>query len=495
TRRGSIRKLQDETPSPVEGSPAPFAEGSPAPVDDGTPAPEGGGGDGDDEYSGTDENYDDGGYSEEVDPTPAPDGEEGEFCVVRVSSPTPSPAERAQPTPFPVEGAQQTPAPAERAQPTPFPAEGAQPTPFPAEGAQPTPFPAEGAQPTPFPAEGAQPTPFPAEGAQPTPFPAEGGQDFESTSEGVPTPSPGSTTPTPFADRGITTTSPQTGSVAPVTPAPQNDGSEGTTPGITPAPTEAAGTPAPYNADSTCSNGIQGVDNGSGVCCRVNCGFCGGQGCGAVSGTNGASDCCPDTIIEESGGAFCGEAPCVMEGFTPAPANPAFDGTAAPVDPSTCSNGLSGYQDGDVCCVEACGQCGGAGCGTIPGTGGSANCCSSTIRVSGVVCGEPPCIIEGYTPAPAVVGGGTAAPISDDAMCSNGMAGFQDGAVCCAANCGQCGGEGCGSVPGTAGSSACCSSIIEVEGEFCGVAGAAPCIIEGYTPAPVVPDFGSAAPV
>lgn len=83
TRRGSIRKLQDETPSPVEGSPAPFAEGSPAPVDDGTPAPEGGEGDGDDEYSGTDENYDDGGYSEEVDPTPAPDGEEGEFCVVR----------------------------------------------------------------------------------------------------------------------------------------------------------------------------------------------------------------------------------------------------------------------------------------------------------------------------------------------------------------------------------------------------------------------------
>ena len=30
------------------------------------------------------------------------------------------------------------------------------------------------------------------------------------------------------------------------------------------------------------------------------------------------------------------------------------------------------------------------------------------------VCGEAPCIIEGFTPAPAVVGGGTSAPVGED---------------------------------------------------------------------------------
>ncbi|CAB1102119.1 unnamed protein product [Ectocarpus sp. CCAP 1310/34] len=135
---------------------------------------------------------------------------------------------------------------------------------------------------------------------------------------------------------------------------------------------------------STCSNGIPGVSDGE-VCCLEACGQCGGVGCGAIAGTNGASDCCPDTIKEESGGVFCGEAPCVMEGFTPSPLNPALDGTAAPVAPSTCSNGIPGYQDGVICCLEICGRCGGDGCGTIPGTGGSDNCCPSDILAAGVV--------------------------------------------------------------------------------------------------------------
>lgn len=59
--------------------------------------------------------------------------------------------------------------------------------------------------------------------------------------------------------------------------------------------------------------------------------MCGGTGCSSIPGTNGASDCCPSTIIEEAGGTYCGEAPCVMAGFTPSPVNPAFVGTAAPV--------------------------------------------------------------------------------------------------------------------------------------------------------------------
>lgn len=79
---------------------------------------------------------------------------------------------------------------------------------------------------------------------------------------------------------------------------------------------------------------MPGVSSGS-VCCKEECGLCGGVGCGAVAGTNGASDCCPDTIIEEAAGEVCGEAPCVMEGFTPSPVNPATSGTAAPVGESS----------------------------------------------------------------------------------------------------------------------------------------------------------------
>ena len=35
----------------------------------------------------------------------------------------------------------------------------------------------------------------------------------------------------------------------------------------------------------------------------------------------------------------------------------------------------------------------------------------------------------------------------------------------------------------------------KAEGESCDVTNESPCVIDGYTPAPVVPDFGSAAPV
>lgn len=65
----------------------------------------------------------------------------------------------------------------------------------------------------------------------------------------------------------------------------------------------------------------------------------------------------------------------------------------------------------------------------------------------------------------------------------------------CAENCGQCGGAGCGAIPGTAGPDACCSTSIAANGTSCQNAGAAPCIITDWvnTPAPVV--IGSAAPV
>lgn len=64
--------------------------------------------------------------------------------------------------------------------------------------------------------------------------------------------------------------------------------------------------------------------------------------------------------------------------------------------PSNCSNGLAGYQDGTACCLEACGMCGGVGCGTVTGTRGASDCCPSTIIEANQICGSSivaPCVI------------------------------------------------------------------------------------------------------
>ncbi|CBJ32828.1 expressed unknown protein [Ectocarpus siliculosus] len=475
SRKGGVlsRSLQEETPSPSPGAddeetpvetPTPVAE-----TDGGeTPSPEGEGGETVETAAPVPQEA-----SVEETPTPVPEEEGASDAPTDGASETPAPVageEGTPETPTPVvEGGSETPAPVagdEGTPETPTPvAEGGSETAAPVAGEEGTPE-----TPTPVVEEGTEtPTPVVEEGTPETPTPAE---------EGTETPTPvveeGTETPTPVVDEGPSAA--PTGTATPL---------ETST-----SPTAGASDPV---APSTCSNGIPGVSDGD-VCCLEACGQCGGEGCGAIAGTNGASDCCPDTIKEESGGVFCGEAPCVMAGFTPSPLNPAFDGTAAPVAPSTCSNGIAGYQDGAICCLEICGRCGGDGCGTIPGTGGSDNCCPSTILAAGVVCGEAPCIIEGYTPAPAVVGGGTTAPYGTS-TCSNGILGYQDGPACCAANCGQCGGGGCGSVPGTAGASACCSSDVELAGNLCSATGVSPCVIDNYTPAPVVPDYGSAAPV
>lgn len=55
----------------------------------------------------------------------------------------------------------------------------------------------------------------------------------------------------------------------------------------------------------------------------------------------------------------------------------------------------------------------GIGCGTLPGTGGSDHCCASSVLQNNEICGlngkQAPCVIEGYTPAPAGLPG-TVAP-------------------------------------------------------------------------------------
>lgn len=69
---------------------------------------------------------------------------------------------------------------------------------------------------------------------------------------------------------------------------------------------------------------------------------------------------------------------------------------------------MPGVQSGAACCEESCGQCGGVGCGAIPGTAGALSCCSSTILAGGVTCDggvQAPCFFTNFTPAPAAVPG------------------------------------------------------------------------------------------
>lgn len=58
----------------------------------------------------------------------------------------------------------------------------------------------------------------------------------------------------------------------------------------------------------------------------------------------------------------------------------------------------------------------GPGCGTIPGTGGRSNCCASAVLDANQPCivngKQAPCVIEGYTPAPATLDG-TLAPYGE----------------------------------------------------------------------------------
>eukprot|EP00752_Nemacystus_decipiens_P011233 g9983.t1 len=205
-----------------------------------------------------------------------------------------------------------------------------------------------------------------------------------------------------------------------------------------------------------------------------------------------------------------------------------------------CGGGLAGIlsDDGTTCCVEACGQCGGEGCGDVEGLLDT-DCCVNDIGESGRTCGVDgtvaPCAIDPNfplaTPAPAaatsapaaattdpitatqapvvaptaapvaaaqttapVAAAQTAAPVQapiadpDDpapgsiSTCENGYPGFQTNEACCSEFCGQCGGDGCGAL----GSADCCHDNIIAGDRICEVnAFEAPCIIVDITPAPL----------
>ena len=70
-------------------------------------------------------------------------------------------------------------------------------------------------------------------------------------------------------------------------------------------------------------------------------------------------------------------------------------------------------------------------------------------------------------------------------MCGNGLAGVKTFGVCCVAECGTCGGSGCGSRTQAAGLTAddCCVGRIRDADVYCDESEAAPCIIgsgEGF---------------
>ena len=64
-------------------------------------------------------------------------------------------------------------------------------------------------------------------------------------------------------------------------------------------------------------------------------------------------------------------------------------------------------------------------------------------------------------------------------VCSNDLPGVEDAGACCVAECGTCGGSGCGDRARDAGLSGgdCCVGAIRFAEVYCDDSGAAPCLI------------------
>ena len=146
-----------------------------------------------------------------------------------------------------------------------------------------------------------------------------------------------------------------------------------------------------------------------------------------------------------------GELNCDGTPRTPSP-------TPEPEDPDpTCSLGII---NGDICCLSSCGSCGGSGCSNRDG--GSAGCCTSTIRNNNESCDENavPCVIQPQDSN------------DPDPNCDNGI---EKAGVCCHSECGTCGGSGCSRR--YLGASYCCTSTIKQNGNSCSE-NSAPCVMD-----------------
>ncbi|CBJ34050.1 hypothetical protein Esi_0900_0001 [Ectocarpus siliculosus] len=198
-------------------------------------------------------------------------------------------------------------------------------------------------------------------------------------------------------------------------------------------------------AQSTCNDGIEGIDGNGVVCCPRHCGQCGGEGCtgsGADFGL-GSESCCGGGV--KSANNYCdvtGKAPCIY---------------GSPPE-GECNNGIEGIDgNGVVCCPLDCGQCGGEGCS---GSGadfglGSESCCGGGVKSANNYCdvtGKAPCI---YGSPP------------EEALLTTVNARTQ-----------QCGGEGCSSAGAASGlgSGSCCGHGVKSSGRYCDITEEAPCI-------------------
>ena len=170
--------------------------------------------------------------------------------------------------------------------------------------------------------------------------------------------------------------------------------------------------------DSTCTNGLVGygsTNNAADFCCPLECGACGGIGCGSFGKEFGliGEDCCQSGIFFSQ--VFCSEsesAPCIIESYID---DPSLYGVTMEEEDigkeQTCSNGLPGYSSAnnaaEFCCPLGCGYCGGVGCGSSGQEFGlvGLDCCQSGIFSTQVFCSESdssPCIIESYLSDPSL---------------------------------------------------------------------------------------------
>lgn len=71
--------------------------------------------------------------------------------------------------------------------------------------------------------------------------------------------------------------------------------------------------------------------------------------------------------------------------------------------------------------------------------------------------------------------------LAKETSCSNGFPGIDGtndrGSVCCAAQCGQCGEEGCGSIEGFDNTNCCVNGVLDNQ-PLCSEIGSAPCVID-----------------
>lgn len=166
-----------------------------------------------------------------------------------------------------------------------------------------------------------------------------------------------------------------------------------------------------------CPNGLQGYNssnNAASFCCPIDCGACGGIGCGSFGQENGliGRDCCQNLIFDTQ--VFCDEslsAPCIMESFIDDP-DLYYEVVEEELEKEVeqvCSNGFPGFGSknnaAEFCCPLGCNFCGGVGCGSSGEEFGlfGIDCCQSGIFSTQVFCeysGSSPCIVESFIDDP-----------------------------------------------------------------------------------------------